>query len=1213
MTKRQRKNQDSDRAEKVEKPKPTKQSSSRLKALAIITGVMGFILFCLTPILPVKQIEAKYSWPQGGDLTSVTSPLMSYMPQQLDITLPIEQARDLNPGETTILSTVPEGTEEATLRGLFVRATEDGMDVIVGNVVPLSLTNEQLDNLPDDATLRITSDHLATRVWVPDETDENGMPLDGALGGDFRPMLTGIYSEMTNTPENAKAAKDAGMDVSVKVDSRFTSSPTVLKSLAMLLGLIMTGIALWALHRIDKLDGRKGRRILPRKWWKPRPIDGVVGAFLGIWYIFGANTADDGYILTMARVSEHSGYMANYYRWFGVPESPIGFPFYDLLALMTKVSTASTWVRLPGLIAGIITWLILSREVLPRLGAKVNQRRVAHWTMAAMFLLFWMTYNNGTRPEPIIALASLLAWVSFERAIATHRLLPAAIGTIIATLALGAGPTGLMAVAALLVSLSSLIRIAIRRMPLLGARPGSSKGAITVAMLAQIAPFLAAGTAILVGVFGDQTLRSVIEATSVRGEVGPSIPWYEEYLRYTALLESSADGSFPRRYTILMLLFGFGVVIASTLRHGRVPGASKGPSTRLMLVILGTMFFMVFTPTKWTHHFGVYAGVGAALIGLAAVAASHFALSSRRNRIIFIGETLMLFALALAGTNGWWYISSFGVPWWDKTIQIAGIEASTVMLVISLLVLLWGVLVGYSADIRDARASSTDEPGNKELKDTRQVVKYQGLAAAPIGVLTALVVVFSVASLGKGFVEQWPAYSVGKGNLKALAGNKCAMANDVMVETDTNESFLKVADGSPLKNALVSKESHGFKPNNIPTKIDPGSTDASSASGKTSVTSQKASDTSGAGSAGAGSQGAGSQGAGSQGGAAGDGSQGAGSAGDAAGSQGGSAGTSATGAAGAGSQGGSSGSGADSSGSSSRSESPDSGTTGGVNDRAGVNGSYAKLPFFLDNQKTPVVGSFTEGAQVPARTTSKWFEIPELNEDRPLITFSAAGEMAYHDMNGVYQYGQDLKVEFGRSTGGDEMEPMGEFVPLDIGTAPEWRNMRIPKEVIPEGANVIRIVARDLNLTPEQWLAFTPPRAPQLKSLNEVIGSEAPGLLDWTAAFQFPCQRTYDHWAGVAEVPEFRISPDHSARRAHTPVMDYSGGGAAGLTEMTVNATELPTYLRGDWQRDWGVLDRLEVPHSGTGEAPKPAEIEENVTTRLGTYYPGPMKLTVTE
>ncbi|WP_438825433.1 arabinosyltransferase domain-containing protein [Corynebacterium heidelbergense] len=1151
----------------------TRQGRSRIKALSVVTGLIGFLLFCATPFLPVNQVQSSFSWPQGGNLNSVTAPLVSYSPENISVTLPLSEVKDLNPGKTTVLSTVPTDSKQSTLRGMFVRSTNDGLDVVVRNVVPLSVNKSELAKLPDNAVLRITSDYQGTRVWIPDAKRADGTPMDGSIGGDNRPMLTGIYSELVDSPENTQKAQDAGLQVNVKVDSRYTSSPSMVKYAAMWVGGLLTLISLWALHRIDMLDGRPGRgRMLAKGWWKPRWIDAAVGFVLLVWYIIGANTADDGYLLTMAKASHDSGYMANYYRWFGVPESPFGAPYYDLLGLMVNVTAASTWMRLPGLIAGLVTWLILSREVLPRLGVKINNRQVAHWTTAAMFVLFWMVYNNGTRPEPVIAVFAILTWVSFERAIATRRLLPAAVGTILAALALGAGPTGLIAVAAMLASLGVLIRIVIRRLPALDAPKGSSKLAIAPAVLAQIAPFLAAGTAILTAVFGDQTLRTVSEAIAVRSDRGPAMSWYEEYYRYTALLEQTADGSFARRFTVLMMFFCFGVVIASMLHNrGRVPGAAKGPSTRLVLVILGTMFFMTFTPTKWTHHFGVYAGIGGALAGLAAVAASHMALRSRRNRVLFTGATLLLFAFTLSGTNGWWYISSFGVPWWDKTIQFAGIEASTVMLVLSLLVLVWGVVIGFLSDAKTARAETSQELEDINRAERKRTKRFAGVAAAPIGVITAFVVVFSLASMGKGMLSQWPAYSVGKGNLMSLAGKTCELASDVRVERDTNDSFLQAADGSGLKDSLVAPDSRGFEPNNIPTRINPrtGGNQSSSSMPQTSVSNQQfvsADDPTGGGTGNTGNSGSNTNGTKTD---------------NAAKPKNEPTGSNELG---------------------------DSGNTGGLLSEPGINGSYALLPFGLDSAKVPVVGSFTEGLQRPAQTTTKWFTLPERSADRPLIVFSAAGEVAHFDMNGVFQYGQELRVEFGRKGGNGKFEKIGEFLPLDIGTAPEWRNMRIPMDKVPPEATAIRIAAVDMNLTPDQWMAFTPPRAPKLQSMNDYLGSKDPGLIDWSAAFQFPCQRPYSHWAGVAEVPQFRISPDHSGRWIHTSVMDYYGGGSVGMTEMLARATEIPTYLQDDWQRDWGVLDRLRTYRNGAGEEPKQVQLQEETITRSGLWYNGPMK-----
>ena len=180
------------------------------------------------------------------------------------------------------------------------------------------------------------------------------------------------------------------------------------------------------------------------------------------WHFVGANTSDDGYILTMARVSEHAGYMANYYRWFGTPEAPFGW-YYDLLALWAHVSTASIWMRLPTLLMALTCWWVISREVIPRLGHAVKNSRAAAWTAAGMFLAVWLPLNNGLRPEPIIALGILLTWCSVERAVATSRLLPVAIACIIGALTLFSGPTGIASIGALLVAIGPLRTILHRR------------------------------------------------------------------------------------------------------------------------------------------------------------------------------------------------------------------------------------------------------------------------------------------------------------------------------------------------------------------------------------------------------------------------------------------------------------------------------------------------------------------------------------------------------------------------------------------------------------------------------------------------------------------------------------------------------------------------------------------------------------------------------
>ena len=68
-------------------------------------------------------------------------------------------------------------------------------------------------------------------------------------------------------------------------------------------------------------------------------------------------------------------------------------------------------------------------------------------------------------------------------------------------------------------------------------------------------------------------------------------------------------------------------------------------------------------------------------------------------------------------------------------------------------------------------------------------------------------------------------------------------------------------------------------------------------------------------------------------------------------------------------------------------------------------------------------------------------------------------------------------------------------------------------------------------------------------------------------------------------------------------VMDYAGGGSVGLVQMTTEAQEMPTYLQDDWQRDWGVLDKLTTYQDGAGEEPKQVVLEKSTETRSGTRY----------
>jgi arabinosyltransferase C len=1061
----------------------TNHRTARL--IAIVAGLLGALLAMATPLLPVTQTTAELNWPQNGVLQSVDAPLIGYVATDLQITIPCSAAAGLAGQRNVLLSTVPKQAPKAVDRGLLIERVGNDLLVIVRNTPVVSAPlNQVLSPACQRLTFTAHADKVAGEfvglVTGPD-SDDPGKPLRGERSGyDFRPQIVGVFTDLAGPAP-------PGMTLSATIDSRYSSSPTLLKTLAMILGVAMTIVALGALHVLDTADGMRHRRFLPPRWWSVKPLDGLVAAMLVWWHFVGANTSDDGYILTMARLSEHAGYMANYYRWFGTPESPFGW-YYDLLALWAHVTTASVWMRLPTLLMGLVCWWVISREVIPRLGHAVKVNRAAAWTAGGLFLAFWLPLNNGLRPEPIIALGILLTWCSVERGVATSRLLPVAIAVIIGALTLFSGPTGVAAIGALLVAVGPLKTIVAAHTSRFG-------------YLALLAPILAAGTVTAILIFRDQTFIGELQANAFKSAVGPSLSWFDEHIRYERLFTTSPDGSVARRFAVLTLLLALAISVAMALRKGRIPGTAAGPSRRIIGMTIISFLAMMFTPTKWTHHFGVFAGLAGCLGALAAVAVTAAAMRSRRNRTLFAAAVLFAMALSFATVNGWWYVSNFGVPW-SNSFPEWRFAFATFLIGLSVLVLLVATWFHFTG--RDS-----SPPGNADRRLTR-------IVQAPLAVAAWLLVVFEVLSLTLAMIDQYPAWSVGRSNLEALTGKTCGLASDVMVEQDPNEGLLTPVDLS-VGVALGAVTAQGFNPNGIPADVsaDP-------------VMEPQGSDNF-----------------------------------------------------------------ADTDGSVVSGSEP--GTEGGTTAAAGVNGSRARLPYNLDPARTPVMGSWRAGPQQPAALRSGWYRLPPRNERGPLLAVAAAGRFDPGEV--IVQWATDDQAA--------KNQPGGAVGFADVGAAPAWRNLRAPMTAIPSEATQVRLVATDDDLAAQHWIAVTPPRIPQLKTLQDVVGSTDPVLLDWLVGLAFPCQRPFGHQNGVTEVPKWRILPDRFGAEANSPVMDYLGGGPLGITELLLRATPVPTYLRDDWFRDWGALQQLTPWYPNA----QPARLDLGTATRSGLWTPGPLRL----
>ena len=1080
------------------------QSSRIARLVAILAGVLGVALCALTPLLPVRQTTATILWPQGvgpgGLVGNITAPLASGAPEALDVSIPCAAIATLPPAGGLIFATNPADGIDAARNGLFVRANADSVFVAFRDQVAAVAPRAKV----------AAGACSAIRAWAnPGAAGADFVGIPGATGTlppDKKPQVTGIFTDL-------KVPVQQGLSARIDIDTRFITKPTALKLAVMVSGVacvIASIVALAILDRRRRMVPPPGsRHHLLRHW----PADmGVIGTLL-LWHVIGAISSDDGYNLTIARISGEAGYATNYYRYFGTSEAPFDW-YQSVLAQLASVSTSGVWMRLPATAAAIGSWLILSHRVLPRLGpgtGGLSGNRIAVVTGAVVFLAAWLPFNNGLRPEPLIAFGVLVVWMLVERTIATGRLAPAAIAIVVAVFSVTLAPQGLVAAAPLLVGARAIARIIGRR----GAVDG---------VLAPLAVYGAALSVVFVIVFRDQTLATVAESARIKYVVGPTISWYQDFLRYYFLtVEEHVESSLTRRFAVLVMLLCLFGMLTVLLRRARVPGIARGPLWRLIGSTALGLLLLTFTPTKWAVQFGAFAGLTAALGAVTAFTFARVGLHSRRNLALYVTALLFVVSWATSGINGWFYVGNYGVPWYDRAPVLLHQPVTSMFLALTIV----SALVAGWLHFR------LDYAGHTEVKDTR---RNRLLASTPLLVVSLIMVLLAVGSMAKGFAQRYPAYTTGKANLAALTSglstSSCAMADDVLVESDTNVGMLQPAPGQKWGQygPLGGENPIGFTPNGISDNLDPI---APFIANPGTVNS--------------------------------DGSPNKPSFGIAF-----------------------------------------SGGTGGGYGPAGVNGSKVFLPFGLDPKTTPVMGSYKEDT-LAAKVTSAWYDLPPRSPNRPLVTVAAAGAIWYYDDEHEFHYGQSLKLQWGVRAADGSFTALDKVQPIDTIEQKAWRNLRFPLAWAPPEANVARIVADDPNLSADQWFGFTPPRVPPLQTAQEFLGTRTPILMDIATAANFPCQRPFSEHLGVAELPQYRILPNLKQVVVSSNMWQSArAGGPFLFIQALLTTSTVPTYLRDDWYRDWGAIERYirVVP-----EAQSPnAVIDEGSKRVFGWSRNGPIR-----
>lgn len=732
-------------------PTPDSDASARRQAghrwLIIGLGLVSALTAVLFTVAPVNTETTTYRW-DGAQDTAL--PLYPYHPARLDATV-----RCAGPDGLLLATTPPEGKQgaERAAGGLEVRAAD--------GIVSAKLGGTELFRQPvgGDCHLKVHADGEGTTVGT------------GKTAG--RPTVTGLYTEHPGT-----------VSAQIEPDTRWVSTASAAKIALGVVSVLAVLAMIVLLVRRDRAAARRVR-LLPRRAWVPRPADLVVTGVLGVWSVVGALTVDDGYISTMLRARGTSGFTGNYFRWFNAPEAPWGW-YYELYALLGRVTPAMVWMRLPSVLLGLASWFLIDRVVLPRL---VNRpARWTRWATAALFLAWYVAFDVGLRPEPWIVFGSLAVFALVERALATGALTPVAIGLAVAGATATTNPLGIAAFLPFIAGVRPLARLARRRGDL--RVPGA------------IAVVVGAGASALLTAFYDQPLTAVLESTAVRQKIGPDLPWQAEINRYATLLDPSVvEGALNRRVPVLLMLLAMALT-AVLLIWRRAPGLAVGPARRMVVISVLCLVVLAFTPTKWTHHFGALAGFGTVVIAMLVHTVARGALASVWERAAALGLVAATTWLAWSAPNWWWMQSDYDVRWGDTVPTVKGVRLADLALWAGLAVALAGVVAGawQTAKRRDGAGRAP-----RWLPRTSWVIV--AVAAATVAV--------EVVGQAQAVKVRWGTYSVGRSNLASLglaasagkAGNSCGVEDWLDVEPDIAAGVLRPstpasADGFAMNTAF---------------------------------------------------------------------------------------------------------------------------------------------------------------------------------------------------------------------------------------------------------------------------------------------------------------------------------------------------------------------------------------------------------------------------
>ena len=1051
--------------------------------MPLLIGVTGVLAALAVPFGPVWTQQTTVQWPAPGKPTlSSTAFFAPYRPTELGATIPcaVLRAAATRGTATTVLSTAADGS------GLLVRVVGGSAQVLLNTHLVDSAPvpnppgpNGQFTGVPGMGMslcgIRVDAASSATTIAVA------GRAVHRVAAP--APIVQRLHTDLN--PDQA-----SGLSVTAHTSAVFDERATTMKKALIGLWAAAAALALgWLWSRGRALlhapahnqpsqsspDEAKAPRLGAARTGGSRALvvvmDLAVGVVLAGWAVIGPLSDDDGFAAMIARNSRIAGFQGNYYRWWNASETPFALAQH-LLAPLTAISLSPLWLRLPSTLLAMLTWLLLSRAVLPT--ALQHTQELPHdglhdlprmhvwsWRVrlltAVCFLTCWLPFNLGVRPEAYVA-AGLTAVLALLWRARTLWALGAA--TLIAGLSATASPAAVVLAAPMLIFAPRIWQIVsadtVRR------REIAARIAL-LGCLGSVAPAV---------VFADQSWHAVAVATVWHTHFGPSLPWYDEFARYRYLLDADQDGTATKRVPVLLIL-ALLPIVTLLLAHRTKPARRRITTTdpdidlddwptgletgvaRLAAVAALGLGLLWLTPSKWTHYFGALAGIFAAFLLVAVLFLLRCARSPNPAReqllrpgavsspgliplrsdpwpmwvgVIGGAAVAMAAGLAFSGPNAWWQPVVYDVPWAGGPITPAGLPLNFPPFWVGAAALryLW---VRRRCGRQCARRVVLAGPAL--------------LAVAAMSVSVGLLLVsFTSAPLRQ------PAGSLALATVHQLAGTpSCGLGDDIQVLPDVEDSVM------------------------APTAEDPGSAHGFTYRGGFDPTAPPP-------------------------------------------------------------------------------------------DPPGVGAStqlWGSLPAGPD------------GALNTAALTTPWFRLPVI----------ALGQQVSVSIAGRTDDGNALSLQFGHANPNGPVTPVGSRIPPDplrhlTHQAPTyrlWRTVSVPLDLIPPGADRVRIHATDASSGPDGWLAVTGPRLRQAIGLREYLTAHSPVLVAWPMAMLFPC--VTDPVAvhgGLAQAPVTVLEAPQQYSDLSAATTDSTIGGTFTPLRERGALGEVTTRLRGRPDADWGDL-----------------------------------------